>query len=362
MAICNLIGDLKKENGTFITFSQYLNDITRENVEGSNYRVVPSKFVCLDVHDGEIMNKLRVNVENAAALIRNGKVSGLASESPEWFRGLVWDAFMIKNVGGNTLPIRYMGDINMKTSNIHNGMNYAEILCHIPEDASLEEYTFSQIGGDIDIMCGETYEGYERYSDDIYKIPEGYHNITSNVSAVINEKSSDTPRMNFTFNTIIVLYDIETGVDTIKDIPMGVYFTGVLESRLDEDGNVIDWDITNAVTKVAATTESSTGIGTAYNLKICTRYVTTLDSTPIEIVESNNMDEWSEALAYLAQSQNKIFEVTNQMSSALQQCKSMLTTIKKHATNVPYIVKVKGVDWWFVNGKPMAKVYQQSNE
>ena len=49
MAVCNIFGHLKYNTGNFLTFSQYVEDLTRESTQSVYYRVTPSKFVALDV-------------------------------------------------------------------------------------------------------------------------------------------------------------------------------------------------------------------------------------------------------------------------------------------------------------------------
>jgi len=60
MAICNIFKELTNTNGTFLTFSQYLEDITRQQTLSTNYRVIPSRFIALDInpnkHDLDSIN------------------------------------------------------------------------------------------------------------------------------------------------------------------------------------------------------------------------------------------------------------------------------------------------------------------
>lgn len=53
---CNIFKPLSCPTGEFLTFQQYTNDLTKAQSEGSNYRVVPSRFVVLDVDPLKVFN------------------------------------------------------------------------------------------------------------------------------------------------------------------------------------------------------------------------------------------------------------------------------------------------------------------
>ena len=53
---CNIFKPLSCPTGEFLTFQQYTNDLTKAQAEGHNYRVVPSKFVVLDVDLLKVFN------------------------------------------------------------------------------------------------------------------------------------------------------------------------------------------------------------------------------------------------------------------------------------------------------------------
>ena len=58
MAICNLFNRLDKNSGNFMLFSQYVEDITHNYAEGENWKVIPSRFVALDINYNAINKSL----------------------------------------------------------------------------------------------------------------------------------------------------------------------------------------------------------------------------------------------------------------------------------------------------------------
>ena len=49
MGVCNLFNKLTSPSGNFLLFSQYVEDITRNYSDGDNWKVVPTKFVALNI-------------------------------------------------------------------------------------------------------------------------------------------------------------------------------------------------------------------------------------------------------------------------------------------------------------------------
>lgn len=98
---------LTKETGTFLTFSNYVQDLTRWNATGE--AVTPSKFIALDIKDTSyLQGDIEKLKENLSTLVEN--------------------------------YIRYEGDINIHSYNEHEGVGYSEIYCHIPNDAKCFQY------------------------------------------------------------------------------------------------------------------------------------------------------------------------------------------------------------------------------
>ena len=58
MAVCNIFNKLSKNTGNFLTFSQYSEDLTKGATQYEAYRVVPSKFIVMDVDYNKISQTL----------------------------------------------------------------------------------------------------------------------------------------------------------------------------------------------------------------------------------------------------------------------------------------------------------------
>ena len=60
MAVCNIFNSLANTTGTFLTFSQYVEDLTRNYAQGDTYKVVPSKFIALNIDYSNINELIKV--------------------------------------------------------------------------------------------------------------------------------------------------------------------------------------------------------------------------------------------------------------------------------------------------------------
>lgn len=87
MAVCNFFKSLSKTTGTFLTFSQYMEDLTAWQTMNKYYKIVPSRFIALDLQ-GKLVGKfdnislptyLYERFENACACFKN-----VPSFSPSW--------------------------------------------------------------------------------------------------------------------------------------------------------------------------------------------------------------------------------------------------------------------------------------
>ena len=308
MAVCNIFEPLKKETGTFLTFSQYTEDLTREHAEGREYRVVPSKFVAFDIDysDQEKFDNyltttyLQHNFENGCAIYRTEMGDDW---TPEFSKNLFWGMFFDKF--SSKQDLRYIGDINLQSYNEWDGMGYSEIYCYIPNEGCEMK---------CDVVCsngfetktisnGSTIEGYTPDEigvravltvDVTYKVKDTYkfENITN-----VDSKS-------FNINTIVLLYDVYTGDEKLYDsIPLGIYFTGL-----------IDGGMTNQITKYVSN-EDIYNSGTSYGLRICSRYIVSPGEDKYIVkdvsVEDNNYGDLSRVLSQLSISQTKMDEVVN---------------------------------------------------
>jgi hypothetical protein len=160
MAVCNIFRHLSKETGTFLTFSQYMEDLTIWKTEGKYHKIVPSKFIAIDCKQKNYNNLtlpkyIQEYFENACACFKNNPQTMVEDEidsmafgwDPEYTKTLFWN--MMFESESNSIQrglidmedIKYVGDINLQSYNTVDGMGYSEIYCHIPNDAAPYVYT-----------------------------------------------------------------------------------------------------------------------------------------------------------------------------------------------------------------------------
>lgn len=339
MAICNLFGDLKTNTGTFLTFSQYMEDITRQQVEGSNYRVVPSKFIAMVLPDTQsglnITKYLQNYFENGCAI---GKNQSNKNWTPKNSASVFWNA--LTRIPNLSSKIKYLGDIDIHSFNEYEGIGYSELYCYMPSDITPYTYIISNFQdtnvweNEINREDSPVLEGYPTELVDF-----GNNDlITYNYSVEYNIIKSEVIDTNsITFNTVLVLYDIfENDSRLYADVPMGLYIS--------------NHDITNYVTN-----DDIYGSGTSYGLKICSRYIATSFNDGIVEVnvdsESEDYANLSRVLSKMSETQTKMDEVLNHTYNCTQNYKDLLAIFKNSRTNVPYLKYVDGKAYWFINGR-----------
>ena len=400
MAICNLFNTLDKESGNFMLFSQYVEDITRNYAEGENWRVIPSRFVALDInyaninednvimvekegetgekdYDTSIPKYFQNYFENACAYGRENYAnyaSGLASDSndvvniewtPEISRNLFWNSMFdggfltISNNEKNKIvnEVKYWSDINLQSYDEHQNMGYGEIYCYIPIDGKCFKCICNVNATRIYDSSNQnnTLEGYDNidissYSKDYYYNRD--YTMSFDDSSLNTEIDFNASYYNI--NTIIVLYDImkQVGTEWVKVyeyIPMGMYIAGKIDS---ETGNT-----TNCTKKYIST---SYGTGTSYGLRICTRFTVSPKGMILKesdlTLDSNDYMAIGSLMTKMSECLNKMLDISNQQNSTIDGFKNALATIKNNRTNVPYVKKINNKDWWFVNGKAVIPV------
>lgn len=287
-----------KSDGTFITLSQYLEDLTRYNSEGESYQISPSSYKCFncdfgDLTDEDILKKIKDFEDQIIVKKRSEE-----EYNHNTFIGEFNDHFtFLQNYV-------YEDDIDIKSHNLHNGIGYTEIYCHIPEKTDNED--------------------------------------------------------SITFNTIVVYYDVinlqpeKTEIIAGK-IPMGIYFTGRITGGV----------MSNSVTKHNFTSDST---GSSYGLKICSRYVLGQDAEInfSSDVEYDNLSYVLSKMSETQESIQKAVEtmVTNneQYKSLLSIFKNSRTNVPYIKT-----VKVldqdgnfKDESHWFVNGKDLGVTVKET--
>ena len=398
MAVCNIFKKLEKDTGTFLMFSQYVEDITRESTQSCYYHVTPSKFIALDIDYSAFNGKCRNdNNENIAVFLQNYFENGCAIArskisadwTPEYSKNLFWSAMfggIDNNVNllkerndeeGNIVEeIKYIGDINLQSYNEHDGVGYSEIYCYIPSEARQCNYSISdkmsvEQYSTTTLQSGDFLEGYS--VDDFVNWGEndksgswGYINNTINYTPYRSfeygwesedEIKKETDDTSFNINTIIVLYDVTTkssGVNAseiiYKNIPMGIYFTG----KLDNIGNM-----SNHIVKYTSNPDIY-NTGTSYGLRLCSRFTVTPNQDNIKTIEITSSNEdystISQLLSQMSVSQAKMDEVVSDIYSNSQTNKELISLFKNYRTNVPYIKVINGKKYWYVNGRNVAGV------
>lgn len=385
MAICNILGDMQNSTGNFLTFSQYIEDLTHWQTD-AGYKVSPSKFIALNlksfkrniitdyIHDNNYNSwvpSIFTNfIENRCAWLKTNDVNG--KWNPNHFKNVFWEALTTLQANiDSTLTIEsepiitkddimYVGNIDINSYDNINGQGYSEIYCYIPNDATNNLYEIQQSASLVTDLLNVSSKvinvntklvGYENIGSDSeyvtsykmnYSEPEYDYNIISKDSVKDVDK--------FNINAIIVLYDIKNGDINYTDIPMGIYFTGLI------DGN---GNIQNSITKYVSNNDIY-GSGTSYGLRICNRYATNHQQGNITITDNNNSDI-SKLLSKISQTYDKMNEVLATYNSNNNVNKSLIDLFKNTQVNVPYVKNINGVEYWFVNGKKITSVHKSNN-
>ena len=387
MAVCNIFNSLANTTGTFLTFSQYVEDLTQWSVKGSSRRVVPSKYVAVELNTKNIGQQdgfsnftlpkyLIDSFENGCAKFREQTSTWNAYNSAELFWDALFQAHLL-SIDESTLivnGIKYVGDINLQSYDEFDGLGYAEIYCHIPNEACRKEYsllTTKPGSGDNfvevpvkkgDILCGYIegeLNGREKLDQPYtYLISKSINDrfYTFNWNDPQNPPKSVTDKY-FDINALIILYNIYGSSNELiaEDIPMGMYITGTID-----DNNTI----TNSIRKYVSN-EDIYNTGTSYGLRVCSRFITSpySDNYIVKEVtfEDNNYADLTKVLAKMSISQQKMDSILNKTISGDQHMKEVLSIFKNNRTNVPYIRTINGVNYWFVNGRMMNSAVVDNN-
>ena len=360
-------------------FSQYVEDITRNLTEGdSNYRVIPSRFIALDINYKNINSMLVMpnddtnlnncipkyfqNVfENGCAYLRSK--SGF-EWTPEISKNMFWNCLF----NGNFLTtetydkcevineIVYVGDINLHSYNEHTGMGYGEVYCYIPTDGEKMRIHVTY-NNDIDRVYDSTNTsknllGYkDKYTENY--IQNYYYGNDYKLSFDDDNmvKLDNSPVSKYKINTIVVLYDIYIGNKLLyKNIPMGMYVTGLFDG----------FEVDNTISKYVTT---SYGTGTSYGLRICTRFTSTPNGSYVSeiISDDSNYTNLCQLMTGMNENLSKMLDISKSAINTTQQYKDLLSIFKNSKTNVPYVKEINGTDCWFVNGKYIGPVSGNAN-
>ena len=392
---CNLFKPVDCTTGTFFTFSQYAQDLTREYTQADAYRCIPSKFAALDLDIQDYTDKQLGQIfqnyfENACTCMRSN-----SQWSPEATLPLLWETLekynlITVNEGDNPTcdNLKYIGDINIYSYTsvpTKDGVGYNEIYCYIPNSAQSTSYILHNtqypigasdpltyvIPNDVDSISGydaddtsTTFTGchwllrdlgdqgettnLEYYNED----SEGrYYSCEGYIPDVLIDQETETtirPDESFKFNAVLVFYDIvtkgeEQDIPIHKNIPLGIFFSGKPESG----------ELTNEITKFV-NNEDIYNQGTSYGLRICSRFLCSPNLTKFEDTEvytTDNNEDLAQVMSLMADNSNLFADLSKEINDMNNGLTTHMACFRNNKTNVPYLRQVNNEWYWFVNGK-----------
>lgn len=368
-SICNVFNPIDKENGNFLLFSQYVEDLSK-SVSDSTYKIRPSQFICMNwdfnpsAIEGVTVKGTDPYIETIPGYFQNIFENGIAAlrsndvmVSPVDFGLNFMDK--LKSLIGDKFEscIKYIGNID--STSWQDG--FADILLSITSGASpiiataTDPITHSSYEYDNPSFDGEYYiYGWDKNSSSLPLSPITSQTITTSGDWDADTSKSvfdnfittkeDTESNSFTFNTILILYDIEIDNNNYSGIPLGLYFTG----------KGIEGGISNPVT-IYKSNVAAYGAGSGWSLRICTRFSSVpygnLQVEEIELDPSIVPESISRVISAAAETIKTVREFANNSIYDSQTIKEMYSWIKNGRLNVPYVREVNGVKYWFVNGR-----------
>ena len=375
MAVCNIFSPISNSTGTFLMFSQYIEDLSEYRINKSNANISPSSFYALNVDCEQV--KVKIDTLYGGVGDINDTIPGMFQNRFEniWayfkdhsdannymaFTTLFW-SFMhdnnfleIDNRNGDTNVV-YKGQISLESYNDHNNMGYGELFCHIPSLNSVKTYRYTNMpisdgpGGAIE---GKYLVGFDENTSKTIPLKSqldsdgGLRDVDKNVPiSIVNLTDSlteiDAPGVTkFDINMIVVCYS-KNG----KEWPMGVYFPGKFEGD----------HITNTKT-IYISNGDIFGGSTTYGLRICTRFSAHPNDSITVVGGKEDKDAYngySELFSKMSDTIDKMNEVIKSANVANANVANIYSVLKNSKTNVPYIKEINGVKYWFVNGR---KIY-----
>lgn len=338
MSKCNLLRPLSYsvggsnnagyEGGTFYLFSQYADDLTRQNAQGDAYRVVPSKFGAFNINyhgktDSGIGQLFQNTYEHSCAAHRSqmSNDTDASSFTPNEAADLFWitmkslDSSLeaVTATDNTDFPpmssLMWVGESDVCGTTVIDGDAYSEIYCFVPGSARPRSYHVSMnnystprtIDGTFDYPFGWTSSTYPTNTGiphtDIgnltiasTRIPTVFlpgedpvpGDLMESHAAAFDENTEnvpydeipDWPSNWFEINTIVLFYDV-VAKDQHGDyryiytnIPMGIYFTGPIDP---ESSGQQTQSLMNSVKKYISH-DDIYGQGTSYGLRITTKF------------------------------------------------------------------------------------------
>lgn len=424
MAQTNIFRPLKTDKSNFFLFSQFGDDLSKEYTAKDHYRIIPSRYVCVDLDIDKFVKTNASNDINSAnnklvEILQNyyenfmtvsRALSGTENNPKCLESGVVankrlWHTLSKFNLISNpsfdnehdlsTIPeVKYVGDINIYASDKNDdGITYNEIYCVIPPEARRTKYGFVDSNvfvpntGDT-IIIDEKYQNYIKNTDATYIWgwdDNKAFDYELSYEAIYDGKTSErfiyngygiemtddkvvTDDDSFKFNCIVVLYDIvnpalekEQAEILLKNVPMGIYFTGSITN----DMETYKYKLQNEIVQYN-TNENIYGNGTSYTLRIATRYLTTQNATEFQGTTTDYKSlypEYSAAMQSISDAITEIEHYTDSNNNIYDSLVKHLSMFKNNTVNVPYILKVKdGSYHWFVNGKDTGVAAQHSTD
>ena len=385
--ICNIFNKIDKENGNFLLFSQYVEDLSK-SVYDATYKIRPSKFICMNL-DG-------VPQATARSYYTATGSDEYVENIPGFFQNIFEDGITaLKNCGDVVTPrlfsMNFINSLNTVTSN-----NLDKYIVYIGDvDSASWENGFADII--LSISSGSSpCTADEKESKPIATLKsldnvvgtngsyyiQGWKDATGlSISPITSDKVSvpsawthqqeyaddqtpaydefltittDNSTTQFTFNTIVIFYDILDPNDSpiYKGIPMGIYFTGAGEST----------GIGNEVT-IYKSSKDAYGAGSGWSLRICTRFSSApygyLKVEEISLDPNIIPESISRVLGAAAETIQEVRKFADESIYNSQGFRDLTNLVKDGKMNVPYIRAVTNyvngqavtTNYWFVNGR-----------
>lgn len=406
MSKCNLLrplgwSDGSYEGGTFYLFSQYADDLTRQNAQGDAYRVVPSKFAAFNIDYSSFSNSsvgelFQNRFEHSCSMFRHKMANDNETDpelfTPEHSANLFWQT--MKELGVNCPTagdcsdnLVWVGESEVCGTTVIDGDAFSEIYCYIPGSAHQRRYEGSKIDVDptvesdeMNYIYGWTYSTYPTNTGLSGSNPSPFNLESTGCPQMLkpewHEYPGDLLRSHgdlidstientgwtdvqsqenyFNINTVAVFYDIvakdeEGNYHSIyENIPLGIYFTGPVEGST----------LKNEVKKYISH-DDIYGQGTAYGLRITTKFsahpclnTSCEEHAHADVVYAGH--SYAEAAAVIDSMRaagDAVMAAVSQNSAFNTELMNHLSQFRNKSTNIPYIRTVGGDDYWFVNGR-----------
>ena len=388
--VCNVFKSIENNNGNFLLFSQYTNDLAKSSVD-PGYNVRPSRFLCLNLNKTSLNNisqesdnnviipkYLQNFYENGLSYMRtfyNKSYTPLLSSIDFYVRLLqiVLGKSWVLDSAGGILSNYIVYDNEIDLESWSDG--FADIIINIPSGASKKTYNLNNVNDSSIEALGNTLGKWEwpdvndnyilgRSINEHLPIPGtltgnnistyignkavDFNHQNSFFDYLISSNTSSTEEDSFTFNTILICYDIidEHNNPIYKDLPMGIYITGTWDSANNS--------FLNSIT-IYKSVDSALNVGSSWSLRISTKFAPTpigqlkVEDTAVESGAITN------SLSAIMSANAELIRTINNMSKKMwvdtQSYRDLLAIFKDGRTNIPYIKNINGTNYWFVNGK-----------